>query len=77
MKKVVTVRSSKCLKKSSDAGATLEAHQSTSSSDDVREYTGIFTSTFACWYSRPIFWTELDEEICRLGQWMCRVPESC
>jgi hypothetical protein len=48
MKKVVTVHSSKHLKKSSDAGATLEAHQSTSSSDDVREYTGIFTSTFAC-----------------------------
>jgi hypothetical protein len=48
MKKVVTVRSSKRLKKSSDAGATLEAHQSTSSSDDVREHTGIFTSTFAC-----------------------------
>jgi hypothetical protein len=48
MKKVVTVRSSKRLKKSSDAGATLEAHQSTSSSDDVRGHTGIFTSTFAC-----------------------------
>jgi hypothetical protein len=48
MEKVVTVRSSKRLKKSSDAGATLEAYQSTSSSDDVCEHTGIFTSTFAC-----------------------------
>jgi hypothetical protein len=48
MKKVVTTRSSKRLKKSSDAGATLEAHQSTSSSDDVHDHTGIFTSTFAC-----------------------------
>jgi hypothetical protein len=48
MKKVVTVRSSKRLKKSADAGATLEAHQSTSSSDDVREHTNIFASTFAC-----------------------------
>jgi hypothetical protein len=47
-KKVVTVRSSRRLKKSSDAGATLEAHQSTSSSDDVRDHTGIFTSTFVC-----------------------------
>jgi hypothetical protein len=47
-KKVVTVRSSKRLKKSSDAGATLEAHQSTSSSDDVCEHTCIFTSTFTC-----------------------------
>jgi hypothetical protein len=48
VKKVVAVRSSKRVKKSSDAGASLEAHQSTSSSDDVREHTGIFTSTFAC-----------------------------
>jgi hypothetical protein len=48
MKKVVTVRSSKRLKRSSDAGATLEAHQSTSSSDDVCEHAGIFTSTFVC-----------------------------
>jgi hypothetical protein len=48
VKKVVTVRSSKRVKKSSDVGASLEAHQSTSSSNDVREYTGTFTSTFAC-----------------------------
>jgi hypothetical protein len=48
VKKIVVVRSSKRVKKSSDANASLEAHQSTSSSDDVREYTSIFTSTFAC-----------------------------
>jgi hypothetical protein len=48
VKKVVAVRSSKRVKKSSDAGASLEAHQSTSSSDNVHEYTGTFTSTFAC-----------------------------
>jgi hypothetical protein len=48
VRKVVAVCSSKRVKKSSDAGASLEAHQSTSSSDDVHEYTGIFTSTFAC-----------------------------
>jgi hypothetical protein len=48
VKKVVAVRSSKRVKKSSDAGASLEAHQSTSTSDDVREITGIFTSAFAC-----------------------------
>jgi hypothetical protein len=47
-KKVVVVRSSSCVKKSSDAGASLEAHQSTSSSDDVCENTGMFTSIFAC-----------------------------
>jgi hypothetical protein len=48
VKKVVAVRSSKRVKKSSDAGASLEAHHSTGSSDDVREYTSMFTSTFAC-----------------------------
>jgi hypothetical protein len=48
IKKVVTVRSSKRLKRSSNVGATLEAHQSTSSSDDVCEHASIFTSTFAC-----------------------------
>jgi hypothetical protein len=47
-KKVVNVRSSGRLKKASDTGATLEAHQSTSSSDDVRKHTVIFTSTFSC-----------------------------
>jgi hypothetical protein len=43
-KKVVTIRSSKRLQKASDTGVTLEAHQSTSSSDDVRKHTIIFTS---------------------------------
>jgi hypothetical protein len=46
--KAVTVRSSRRLQKASDTGATLEAHQSTSSSDDVRKHTVIFTSTFTC-----------------------------
>jgi hypothetical protein len=46
-KKVVTVRSSRRLQKASDAGATLEAHHSTSSSNDVRKNTVIFTSIFA------------------------------
>jgi hypothetical protein len=48
VKKVVAVRSSPRVKKLSDAGASLEAHHSTGSSDDVREYTGTFTSSFAC-----------------------------
>jgi hypothetical protein len=47
-KKVVSVRSSGRLKKASDAGAILEAHQSTSYFDDVCKHTIIFTSTFAC-----------------------------
>jgi hypothetical protein len=46
-KKVLSVHSSGRLKKASDAGATLEAHQSTSSFDDVRKHTVLFTSTFA------------------------------
>jgi hypothetical protein len=47
-KKVVSVCHSGRLKKASDGGATLEAHQSTSSFDDVRKHTVIFTLTFAC-----------------------------
>jgi hypothetical protein len=35
IKKVIATRGSKCLKKSTDAGASLEIHQSTSSSADV------------------------------------------
>jgi hypothetical protein len=47
-KKAVTVRSSRRLTKASDADAALEAHQSTSSSDDVCKHTVIFTLSFAC-----------------------------
>jgi hypothetical protein len=47
-KKVVTVCSSRRLQKASDAGATLEAHQSTSSSDDMRKHTVICTLSFTC-----------------------------
>jgi hypothetical protein len=42
VKKVVSTRGSKRLKKSTDAGASLETHQSTSSSNDVRVDPGIF-----------------------------------
>jgi hypothetical protein len=48
VKKIVVVHSSKRVKKSSDTGASLEAHRSTSSSDDVRVDIGIFASIFAC-----------------------------
>jgi hypothetical protein len=48
VKKAVVVHSSPRVKKLSDVSASLEAHQSTGSSDDVREYTGMFTSSFAC-----------------------------
>jgi hypothetical protein len=36
------------LKKSSDAGTSLETHLSTSSSNDIRVCTGMLTSTFSC-----------------------------
>jgi hypothetical protein len=42
VKKVVATRGSKRLKKSTDASASLEIYQSTSSSDDVRVDPGIF-----------------------------------
>jgi hypothetical protein len=46
VKKVVASRGSKRLKKSTHAGASLEAHRSTSSSDDVRVDPGIFFLLF-------------------------------
>jgi hypothetical protein len=46
VKKVVSTRGSKHLKKSTDAGASLETHRSTSSSDDVRVDPGIFFLLF-------------------------------
>jgi hypothetical protein len=42
VKKVISTRGSKRLKKSTDAGASLEPHRSTSSSDDMRVDPGIF-----------------------------------
>jgi hypothetical protein len=43
VKKVVVTRGKKHTKKSTDAGASLEAHQSTSSSGDVRVDTGMLS----------------------------------
>jgi hypothetical protein len=50
-KKAVTVCSLRRLQKASDAGATLEAHQSTSFSDDVRKHTVIFTSLYVLMFT--------------------------
>jgi hypothetical protein len=47
VKRVASTRGSKCLKKSIDAGASLDTHQSTSSSDDVCIGPGIFALSFA------------------------------
>jgi hypothetical protein len=68
VKKVVATRGSKCLKKSIDAGASLEIYQSTSSSDDVRVDPGIFTLVPCMIFILTcFFWTDLDEEICHFG----------
>jgi hypothetical protein len=42
VKRVSSTRGSKRLKKSTDVGVSLDAHRSTSSSDDVRINPGIF-----------------------------------
>jgi hypothetical protein len=55
------------VKKSSDTGASLEAHRPTISSDDVYVNTGIFISIFACWYSRAIFGQNLMKKFVVLG----------
>jgi hypothetical protein len=57
------------MKKSTNASASLEAHRSTSSSDDVRVDTGIFAFiSYVIFMLTYFFWTELDEEVCRLRQ---------
>jgi hypothetical protein len=68
VKKVVATRGSKHVKKSTDAGASLEIHRSTSSSDDVRVDTGIFAFVSCVIFILTyLFWTDLDEEICHFG----------
>jgi hypothetical protein len=69
VKKPTATRGSKRSKKSTDAGASLEAHQSTSSSGDVRVDSGMFfllfpaLSSYSCGFS----WTNFDEEFCHFG----------
>jgi hypothetical protein len=68
VKKVVSTCGSKRLKKSIDVGAALETHWSTSSSDDVRVDPGIFAFVSCVIFILTyLFWTDLDEEICRFG----------
>jgi hypothetical protein len=68
IKKVIVTHGKKRTKKSTDAGASLEAHQSTSSSGDVRVDTGM-VSFVSCmiFILTQIFWTDLDEEVCHFG----------
>jgi hypothetical protein len=68
VKKVIATRGSKHMKKSTDAGASLEAHRSTSSSDDARGDPGIFAFVPCAIFILTCFsWTDLDEEICHFG----------
>jgi hypothetical protein len=69
VKKVVATHGSKRVKKSTDAGAFLEAHRSTNSSDDVRVDAGIFAFVSCLIFNIHVFlWTDLDEEVCHFGQ---------
>jgi hypothetical protein len=69
VKKVVATRGSKRVKKSTDAGASLEVHRSTSSSNDVRVDAGVFTFVSCLIFNIHVFsWTDLDEEVCHFGQ---------
>jgi hypothetical protein len=69
IKKIVATRGSKRVKKSTDAGASLETHRSTSSSDDVRVDAGIFAFVSCLIFILTyFFWTDLDEEVCHFGQ---------
>jgi hypothetical protein len=68
VKKVVSTRGSKRLKKSTDTSAALETHRSTSSSDDVRVDPGIFAFVPCVIFILTCFiFTDLDEEICCFG----------
>jgi hypothetical protein len=68
VKKPAATHGSKRLKQLTDAGASLEAHQSTSSSGDVCADTGMF-SFVSCFISILTwnFWTDFDEEVCHFG----------
>jgi hypothetical protein len=69
VKKIIATHGSTRVKKSTNAGASLEAHRSTSSSDDVRVDTGIFAFVSCVIFMLTyFFWIELDEEVCRLTQ---------
>jgi hypothetical protein len=69
VKKVIATHGSKRAKKSTDAGASLEAHRSTSSSDDVRVDTGMFAFvSYVIFILTYFFGQNLMKKFCRLGQ---------
>jgi hypothetical protein len=69
VKKIVATRGSTRVKKSTNAGASLEVHRSTSTSYDVHVDTGIFAFVSCVIFILTYFFrTELDEEVCRLRQ---------
>jgi hypothetical protein len=55
VKKIVATRGSTRAKKSTNAGASLEAHRSTSSSDDVRVAIGLFASILRDFHTHVFF----------------------
>jgi hypothetical protein len=68
VKRVVSTRGSKRMKRSTDTCAFLDTHRSMSSSDDVRIDPGIFCcAPCVNFLLMSFFWTELDEEVCHFG----------
>jgi hypothetical protein len=63
VKRVSSTRGSKHLKKSTDAGASLDTHRSTSSSDDVPIDPDIFSLFLHELPTHVFFWRDLDEEV--------------
>jgi hypothetical protein len=69
-------RNLKRLKKAKEPNVSLEAHELTSSSDDVSDWTIKFSS-LSCIYLYALVLPGADEEICRLGYGMYSVFEGC
>jgi hypothetical protein len=67
VKRVSSTRGSKRLKKSTDAGASLDTNRSTSSSDDVRIDPGFSLCSLRELSTHVFFWTDLDEEVRLFG----------
>jgi hypothetical protein len=55
IKKVIATRGSTRAKKLTNVGASLEAHRSTSSSDDVRAAAGMFASFLRDFHTHVFF----------------------
>jgi hypothetical protein len=68
VKKVTSTRGFKRARKSTDAGTSLDAHRSTSSSEDVRDAPDMFPLFLSCELPTHVFsCIEFDDEVCHFG----------